>query len=62
MTQARHFLEIGGDDDDAEPGFERLIEQPVDLRLGADIDARGGSSAMSAFPPIASQRPTTTFC
>jgi len=62
MTEPRHFLEVGRDDDDAEAGVEGMVEQAVDLGLGADVDAGGRSSATSRLPPMRSQRPTTTFC
>ena len=36
------FLEIGGDDhEDGQPALQRGVEQPVDLGLGADVDAGG---------------------
>ena len=37
-----HLLEIGGDDDDGEALRQRLGDEAVDLRLGADVDARRG--------------------
>ena len=62
MTEAGDFLEVGRDDDDAEAGFERLIEEAVDFRLRADIDAGGRILGDQKRPPMRSQRPTITFC
>ena len=41
MADLGHLLEIGRDDQDRGAGLQRDVEQPVDLRLGADVDAGG---------------------
>ena len=41
MTEPRDLLEVGRYDDDAEARIESLIEETVDLRLGAHVDAGG---------------------
>ena len=35
------FLEVRGHHDDRQPLFQRLGDQPVDLRLRADVDTSG---------------------
>ena len=41
MADLRDLLEIGRDDDDRRARLQRDVEQPVDFRLGADVDAGG---------------------
>ena len=41
VADLRDLLEVGRDDDDRGAGGQRHVEQAVDLRLRADVDAGG---------------------
>src|SRR5262245_32638020 len=41
MAHLGHLFEIRGDDEDGGASFERDVEEPIDLGLGADIDTGG---------------------
>jgi len=45
------LFEVGRDDQNRGAPFEHDIEQPVDFRLGADIDAVGAISSVAAAVP-----------
>src|SRR3954471_24265075 len=42
VAQAEHLEEVGRRDDHGHPPFEQLLDEAVDLLLGADVDAPGG--------------------
>ena len=42
VGHAEHLGQLGGDHQDRQPLAGQLGEQPVDLGLGADVDAAGG--------------------
>ena len=57
------LLEVGRHHRDREFRLERALDEAVDFRFRADINSQAvGSSATSSRRPVASQRPTTTFC
>ena len=63
LAHARDLLEVGGDEEDREACGQRVVEQAVDLGLGADVHARRSAPPGSAGAgPIRSQRPIMTFC
>ena len=39
VGEADQFGHLGRDQDDADAACRELVDQPVDLRLGADVDA-----------------------
>jgi len=47
MAQPQYLRQLGGDDDDGAALRGQRVEQVVDLGLGADVDARVGSSKIS---------------
>ena len=42
MTHTEHFLDLGGNEDDALSFSGQLDDQLLDLGLGAHVDAAGG--------------------
>jgi len=62
VTQAQEFRHFGGDDDDAVSRLRVFAQEPVDLRLGPDINARVGSSTIKTLGEVASHRARSAFC
>ena len=63
IADAHHLRQIGGDDADRQTLFGKIVEDRVDLALGADIDAaRRLVDQQHAQFGSASQRARMVFC
>jgi hypothetical protein len=62
VREAEDFFDVGGDQQDAEAVGGQRGQQLVDGPLGADVDPRVGSSAISTVGSLSSERANSSFC